>query len=554
MALFIYAALPGLVLRDAKGRLMRQAGEMAQFLGPLVAGRRAEEVRRWAAQVGEILGAHVCVFDEAGRPLARACPLSESLPEAPRASREMFRSPTWGVERTPFWGEPVVQVTVPIPSPEGGRAVGLLLVRQPLRVVREFQAAATRLLFVSIVAALLLSALLSLLLYRSLRRSLSPLRRALVRASSGDLSVRLPVRSQDEVGMLSASFNRLAERLERTIANLEEERARLEAVFEAMTDGVLSVGPDGRIRAANRTAEGALGGGLVGRKVGELPEGCRLLALLEEAKKGGASKWEELRVGDRFLLASASSLPRGTGFVIVLRDMTERRRMEEARRQFLADVSHELRTPLSRALARTEALLEEGGLAAEEVLKGIHRELLLMRDLISDLLDLASLEAGAASLKLEEVDLLEVAEEAVGRVAEEAERKKVTITLDMPEEVVVVADGARLLQVLTNLLDNAVRYNREGGRVWLRARERNKGVEISVEDTGPGIPPEERPLVFERFYKAKEGGGVGLGLAIVKRVVESHGGRIWVEEGSEGGARFVIRLPRRTRTDEAAGQ
>ncbi|HIE08869.1 MAG TPA: HAMP domain-containing protein, partial [Armatimonadetes bacterium] len=500
IVLLLSTALPRLALHDAKERLTRQAKEIAEVLSPFVAEGRVEEVREWLDTVGEVLGAHICVFGKGGKPLIRACPIADSVPEAPRVEPSMFRSPRWSVERMPLWGEPVVQVSMPIPPASGGRAMGLLLIRQPLRAVREFQRAMVKLLLASMVAGLVLAALLSLLLYRSLQRSLAPLRGAIERASGGDLSVRLPVRSGDELGLLSASFNQLAERLEETIADLERERARVQAIFEAMADGVLSIGPDLKVQSANRAVVEMLGERPVGKEVCDLPRGRNLLSLIEEARSSRVSRWEEFQVGGRFVMANAAALPEGAGFVIVLRDISERKRMEEMRRQFLADVSHELRTPLSRAVAHAEVLLERAkDPETQRAAEVIHRELLFMRDLIADLLDLALLEAGAVALKLEEVDLLEVAEEAAERVAEEAKRKGVRVNIEVPEEAVVVADGARLLQVLTNLLDNAVRYNRRGGSVWVRAREVDGEVEISVEDTGPGIPPEERALVFERF-------------------------------------------------------
>lgn len=548
MALLLSIALPRLVLHDARERLLRQAREMAEVLSPLVAKGDVEGMRGWAEVVGDVLGAYVCIFGKGGKPLVRACPMADVIPGAPKAEPEMFLSPKWSVDRMPLWGEPVVQVSTPIPLPKSKpshEAPGLLLIRQPLRAIQAFQGAMKKLLLASVVVSLILAVLLSLLLYRSLQQSLAPLKEALKRASAGDLSVRLPIKSPDEVGLLSASFNQLAERLERTIADLRRERTRLQAVFDTMADGVLSIEPRLNVQVANRAAVEILGQPLRGKRVADLPHGATLLSLIEEAHSKQASRWEELRFGGRFTLANAASLPEGAGFVLVLRDITERKKVEEMRRQFLADVSHELRTPLSRATAYTEALLEKvSDIDAKQALEAIHREMAFMRDLIADLLELALLEAGAASLKLEEVDLLEVAEEAVGRVAEKGKEKGVSISVDIPEEAVVVADGARLLQVLTNLLDNAVRYNREGGRVWLRVREAEGEVEIAVEDTGPGIPPEEKPLVFERFYKSREQGGVGLGLAIVKQVVESHGGRVWIEERQGGGTKFVVRLPK----------
>ncbi len=270
--------------------------------------------------------------------------------------------------------------------------------------------------------------------------------------------------------------------------------------------------------------------------------------LLREAASAGEAA-RDLEVG-RLLHVVARCLPAG-GFVLLVRDVTHERRAEAVRRDFVANVSHELRTPLAslRAMAET---LRDGGLQdralAERFVDQILQEVDRMSRLVADLLDLSSLEAGVVRLRQEELEAGELVEAVAQRFRELASRKGVRLVVRR-QEARVRGDPDRLEQAVGNLVANAVQYTPAGGRVEVGVEVHGDEVQVVVQDTGPGIPPEHLPRVFERFYRvdpsrSRAEGGTGLGLAIVKHVALAHGGRVEAGNRPGGGARFVLALPR----------
>jgi two-component system phosphate regulon sensor histidine kinase PhoR len=253
--------------------------------------------------------------------------------------------------------------------------------------------------------------------------------------------------------------------------------------------------------------------------------------------------------------ARASRIPNETAtgqqVVLVLQDVTELRRAETVRREFVANVSHELRTPVACLKALVETL-EDGALeapeAAREFLDRMQVEVDDLAQLVEELLELSRIESGRVSLDLQPVDIAPMVAAAAERLRPHAERQGLTLTLDLPTGLpTALADPERIHQVITNLVHNAVKFTPPGGRVTVTAEQRDGEVTVHVVDNGVGIPSEALPRLFERFYKvdkARAGGGTGLGLAIAKHLVQVHSGRIWAESAGEGqGARFSFALP-----------
>ncbi len=233
--------------------------------------------------------------------------------------------------------------------------------------------------------------------------------------------------------------------------------------------------------------------------------------------------------------------------------ITALERLDQTRREFVANVSHELRTPLSIIQGYTEALMD--GMAGTETernkyLAEVHEEILRLRRLVTEILDLRKIEAGVVELKRQTISLDHLASQVYGQFQALAEDKQITSSLEFaPGSYTVRADADRIRQVLINLLDNAVRATPPGGRVKVELAEYEDTVQVSVTDTGPGIPPEEQPLIWERFYKvdksrSRTGGGTGLGLAIARQIIEAHGGLIGVSSKPEQGSTFYLSLPR----------
>jgi two-component system phosphate regulon sensor histidine kinase PhoR len=404
---------------------------------------------------------------------------------------------------------------------------------------------------VGIVVAAMMSALASHLISRTFR-ALVERARALARGERG----RINIRSSDEIGTLAGSLNRMSDDLELAVSTLAGERDRFQTVLEGMGDAVLTVDGRFRITLANPTAMQYLGlqSSPAGRPLYEVIRVPELQDVLARPELGEPTSFEfELAAPiPRRLFTRITPLKGGDGFVFVMHDVTEVRRLETMRRDFVANVSHELRTPISVVLANAETLLD-GALGdrvqAERFVRAIHSNAERLSLLIGDLLDLSSIEAGRYPLGPRATAVDEVVRSAAETLGPAFRERRHVLEADLPQGLSVLADPAALEQVLINLLDNAVKYTPPGGRIRVVAKTGPHQVRIEVADDGPGIEPRHRERVFERFYRVDPGrsrelGGTGLGLAIVKHLVDAMGGRVGVEPVTPHGSCFWLSLPR----------
>jgi two-component system, OmpR family, phosphate regulon sensor histidine kinase PhoR len=338
------------------------------------------------------------------------------------------------------------------------------------------------------------------------------------------------------------------------------ERARQLSIFNSMIDGVLVLDQKGRVQLAN-TAFGRLfnpSTGPVGKTLLEVLRWHELAELAASLDDANPSRIQELRfpaAGEMWLQVSAAQILSGDqqrhGIILVFHDVTRLKQLERTREEFVANVSHELRTPLSHIKGYVETLLsgaKDDPLVATRFLQTIERNAGRLQWLIDDLLTISELESGRVRLDLQAVALRATAAKVCEDFAARAAARKVTLENAVPD-LTLHADSARIEQVLSNLVDNAIKYGREGGRVSIRAEfSAKQEVEVSVQDDGPGLPPEALERAFERFYRvdkarSREQGGTGLGLSIVKHIVQSHGGRVRVASQLGKGATFIFTLP-----------
>jgi two-component system phosphate regulon sensor histidine kinase PhoR len=426
----------------------------------------------------------------------------------------------------------------------------------PSSEIRLETQAVTRLVLVTALIAIGLAIALSASASSSLARVVRTLTVTANRMASGDLSVRSGVRGTDELSELGRALDKLAAELSAAMEGLRAETDLLTGLLEGMQEGVLVTDREGHLQIMNRALREMLliGADAVGRPVAQAVEHAELGPLLEEARKKGSSVAELDLPGikPRRVLVHASKLlgPRA-GEVAVFFDVTEVRRLENLRRDFVANVSHELRTPVTAVRSAAETLrdaVEADPRSAVRFIDMIERNAARLQACIDDLLFLSRIEAKQYNFAHEAVDPSTVGAAVLGLFRQRAETRNVRLDLDTsPTHPRVWCDPRALEQILTNLVENAIKYCPDS-TVTVRTRLYEGKTRVMVADTGPGIGPKQLPRIFERFFRVDPGrsrdmGGTGLGLSIVKHLVEALGGTILVESELGRGTTFLIDLP-----------
>ena len=354
-----------------------------------------------------------------------------------------------------------------------------------------------------------------------------------------------------EVAEHISSLRTMHAELERRFGELKHEREETAMLIEAMADGVLATDAAGHLTAMNASARRLLSYGPSERlpPLEQLFHEKRARELVKQILSGQGVDQRELEVGNRTLLTTGRRLPDG-GSLLVLRDVSELRRLEAVRRDFVANVSHELKTPLTSIAGYAETLMHESAPGqqrqfAETIVHNARR----MQRLVDDLLDLSRIESGGWRPNPDTLELSGVIRDAWEPMAEAAQRQGVILSVSPEtERARVWADAEALRQVLTNLFDNAVRYTPSGGQLTVTTQTETHRTSIVVSDTGTGIPAEHLPRIFERFYRvdparSRDQGGTGLGLAIVKHLVEAHGGQVTAESNLGRGTTIRLSFP-----------
>ena len=447
-----------------------------------------------------------------------------------------------------------MDVAVPI---DGGEKSYIISVKDNKYTVRELTNEIIFIIIEALIVGLIISILLSFLLSKTMFIPLQSLTKAADRVASGDFSQRIEVQSRDEIGVLTRSFNDMADRLHNTLLDIENERSKLETVFLHMTDGVVAFSGDGEMIHYNPAAERMLGMELADTKPG-FDEMFGDVAPLDRVlrMKGGEVIEGERSIMKRFLeifIAPFYGEDASGGILAVIHDITEQRRSDEMRREFVANVSHELRTPITNIRSYAETLVDAGGELPRETendfLSVILSESDRMTKLVQDLLALRRYDAGEMELRTELFNAVDSAKSVYEAMRLDAAKHELDLSIELPPYAVMIdGDKARIEQVIINILSNSVRYTPKNGsialRVWLQGRE----ARISVSDTGIGIPPEDIPRIFDRFYRVDKArsraqGGTGLGLSIAAEIIRRHNGRIDVESEPGKGTVMTVVLP-----------
>ncbi len=372
--------------------------------------------------------------------------------------------------------------------------------------------------------------------------------------------------SADEIGEFSRVLEQLAKLLSASKNELGAERDRTARVLDGMREGVLLLDESGRIALLNPALRSMLllGPDVVGIPLSEATKNAELISLFDEVRDTRESTSAELELDgltQRHLLVNvAPSLEDGNSLLAVIFDMTDIRRLETMRREFVANASHELRTPIASIRSAAETLrtaARDDPKATAQFVDMIDRNAERLQALVEDLLSLSQIESQEFRLSIEPLDLGPVIVQAVDSLRERASQESVGLTVvPFKDSVLAEADQRAIEQVVINLVDNAIKYSGAGTDVSVSAARRDNDVVVSIHDTGPGIAAEHLPRLFERFYRADPGrsrdkGGTGLGLAIVKHLVESMGGSVSVQSTVGVGSEFSVALPRPSETGDA---
>jgi PAS domain S-box-containing protein len=410
------------------------------------------------------------------------------------------------------------------------------------QVVRSAQSAVAH----AALLALLAGSVLALAAGRSITQPLTTISAA-ARAIAAGAPPRFPRSGIPDIDALVQALRQMHRQLGDRFDDLRHEQAETAALLESMVEAVIAADGRGRVVAANTAARELLGYGST-EELPDLRELFRVKAareVVDAVLQGGIVQSRELEIDGRATLINARPLPSG-GAVLVIHDVTELRRLEAVRRDFVANVSHELKTPLTSISGYAETLLADSPDAetTKRFLATIVENSRRMQRLVDDLLDLSRIEGGRWQPHQEPLDVRQLVADVWNELADPADSSGVDLEVEIePGAEIIKADPDALHQVLTNLFENSLRYTPRGGRIVCRSRPEENGVALSVSDTGPGIPLEHLPRIFERFYRADQSrsraeGGTGLGLAIVKHLVEAHGGRVHAE--SERGAGTTV--------------
>ena len=444
----------------------------------------------------------------------------------------------------------MMYVAVPVGGSGGG--VATARVAMPLTAVDTAMGELRRTLRIAGVVALGVVVIVSIFAAELMSRKLRELTRTARKMAEGNLAIRSRVAGDDEIVALGTALDQLAQNLSRSLDELRDERDLLTGVLSSMQEGVLVVSR-GRVVLTNPALRSMLliGEDAIGKSPLQVIRNADLNALLERAGASGSST-TELELGGlrpaRVLVHAVTLQAAGGGILAVFVDVTELRRLESVRRDFVANASHELRSPLTtvRAAAETLRSVKDDPAAAQKFIELIERNAERLAALIDDLLTLSQVESRELRLDMERIELAGAVARIVAQHAHRAEVKGISIAqaLDVPP---VLADRRALEHVLGNLVDNALKYCPEGATVRISAEADNGIARVAVADSGPGIPAQHLPRIFERFYRVDAGrsrelGGTGLGLSIVKHLVEAMGGSVSVDSRPGAGSTFSFTL------------
>jgi len=439
--------------------------------------------------------------------------------------------------------------------------MGAVFLYQSLDVVQKTTKDTTQFIILAAGIGIVLTTVFAFFLLTRITAPLRKMREAATEVAKGKFDTKVPILTHDEIGALGMALNQMGRQLKYNINALNQEKEQLASILNSMADGVITLNRDGTILVTNPPAERFLQAwyyqqGMYQDVGQELPPEVK--DLFQRSVSFEKEQFIEISLQGRTWVILMSPLYNQTyirGAVAVLRDMTEERRLDKLREDFIANVSHELRTPIAMLQGYSEAIMDDIASSEEErkeITKVIYDESLRMGRLVNELLDLARMQSGNITLNKENVDFDTLINRVIRKFQGLAKDNQITLTATKVDDIgEIYIDSDRIEQVFTNLIDNAIRHTEENGQVVVHVTGQETSIKVDIKDTGSGIPEEDLPFVFERFYKADKArtrgkSGTGLGLAIVKNIISAHNGNISVHSKLGEGTTFTFVIPRKS--------
>jgi len=524
---------------------------MALAVRALVPGLTGDVLQDAVTRMGREAGVRITVIDAEGKVTADSDGepgAMESHGTRPEVALAMEGKTGIATRRSGTTGTDTVYVAVPVLS--DGKPAGAVRAAYGAAVLGETDSALAG--GIALFAGILLAACLlsAAILSRALTVPLQELTATVRRFTEGDFDARFHLRQGGEPGELADSFNSMADRIQVQFREITERTEELDGIFTSVPQGIVVLDAKGRIKRMNGGFREIVGSGpMEGRELWDVTGAPRLADLVEKVKREGLQPPEEIVIGSRTARCSINPLPGGEGLIAVLHDITDTRRIETMKRDFVANASHELRTPLTAIRGYLEMIEGEVSGEPSRWLATVRRSSERMVAIVEDLLSLARLEGKETELITEPVDVARLLDDAKALFMPKAEAKGLRLVMTAPPEPpTLMADPFLLDQMMANLIDNALKYT-EAGEVRVACRPDGERVAFDFSDTGIGIPTDHLSRVFERFYvvdksRSRKMGGTGLGLSIVKHIVDLHGGSISVDSVVGQGTRFTVLLPR----------
>lgn len=452
----------------------------------------------------------------------------------------------------------LMSIAVPIVT-SGNNIIGAIYISADLSGVEENIQSIRKILTNATIWALCITALLGNLLSKTFTGPIKEVTSKAERLAKGDYGQVIAVKSRDEVGQLTEMFNYLSVRLKSTLEEMSREKNKVEAILTNMTDGIIAVNSQGTVIHANPAAYNIFNikkQDLYNRNFDEAAQKLDLGITFNDMLNDSEKNYNILNINNLIIKISVVQIKNEhnetEGAMLVLQDVTEQEKLDKMRKEFVANVSHELRTPLTTIKSYTETLLD-GALDNKEYtmnfLQVINSESERMTRLVKDLLQLSKLDYDKMEWKMKRLNILNIIKECVVKMEIAANQKNQSLSFEAPEELCDInGDKDRIEQVIINIISNAIKYTPENGSIKVKAGMEENNVEIRISDTGMGIPKEDLPRLFERFYRVDKArsramGGTGLGLSIAKNIVEAHKGTIRIESEYGKGTEVIINFP-----------